>query len=588
MNSIDAKKYYLDFVGFMSMGILSIGYIMFVRLFAEINIQFSFLNFPVFLGEILLALCGIVYLMSGKIHFKELKRTHIIIIAYFVFVVLKAMYGYSQWGPLAFRNAALLYYPAFIIFGYSFYRSEFFSSSNSRVYLFIILLLMATRKFSDYWTLSYCSLAVILIYRQNNKTFKYLMLAILLVAIPYKWIFYNSRMMMIAHSIVMVFLAAVFYCISNIKKAQKITILIVGFLVIAGGIMKYSDKNSLISILKVDKIVGSFNYYDAKAKEALETQGSMIRDRINFIYDSNMEKEETLFREVKNKQGGDLFKSRQEFYEDKIRVYNPDSGSIIKKEETRTVFFQEKNELKTLIKNKNKEIAPERTFSDGDLFKSRQEFYKDKSRVYNPDSGSITVFSKGKLVEVKIYNPEFLSMHQRNQTFFDGMIGGKVESEENVEPRNLNVAYTNAVFRLFIWRDIIVEFIQKKPVFGFDFGKPIRPKSLIALDWSYIELKNDGWIGVHNSYLHMIYRTGIVGVVFIITILTLLFRSIHTFIRHRSITGILLSTIIINWFVAANFLLIFELPYTAVPIWCLFGLMLAYKNNLVLQKTKSV
>ena len=60
---------------------------------------------------------------------------------------------------------------------------------------------------------------------------------------------------------------------------------------------------------------------------------------------------------------------------------------------------------------------------------------------------------------------------------------------------------------------------------------------------------------------------------------------IKRFIMLKSLTGILLCGIIINWFVAANFLLIFELPFTAIPIWTLYGLTLAYgrevqeKNN---------
>ena len=51
---------------------------------------------------------------------------------------------------------------------------------------------------------------------------------------------------------------------------------------------------------------------------------------------------------------------------------------------------------------------------------------------------------------------------------------------------------------------------------------------------------------------------------------------ISKFIYLKSITGVLLCGIIINWFMAANFLLIFELPYTAIPIWTLFGLTFAY------------
>jgi len=39
---------------------------------------------------------------------------------------------------------------------------------------------------------------------------------------------------------------------------------------------------------------------------------------------------------------------------------------------------------------------------------------------------------------------------------------------------------------------------------------------------------------------------------------------------------ILLSAVLLNWMVAANFLLIFELPYTAIPFWLIMGMTWAY------------
>jgi len=137
----------------------------------------------------------------------------------------------------------------------------------------------------------------------------------------------------------------------------------------------------------------------------------------------------------------------------------------------------------------------------------------------------------------------------------------------------------NAVFRFLIWRDMIVEFVNGKPVVwfvGLDFGKPLRSRSLELLLIGWGDWSRDGWIGAHNSHLHIIYRAGIIGVVFIFSLLTILFRMVKGFIAVKSLTGILLCGIIINWFVAANFLLTLELPYTAIPIWTLFGLTYAY------------
>jgi len=139
----------------------------------------------------------------------------------------------------------------------------------------------------------------------------------------------------------------------------------------------------------------------------------------------------------------------------------------------------------------------------------------------------------------------------------------------------------NAVFRLFIWRDMLVELAKNKPILGFSFGKPLRSISLEILYWGYGDWYRDGWIGAHNSYLHMIYRTGIIGILLIFSLGAILLRMIIQFIRSKSFTGILLCAIIINWFTAANFLLIFELPYTAIPLWTIYGMTLAYYHSLM-------
>ncbi|MCK5178707.1 MAG: hypothetical protein KAR32_04190, partial [Candidatus Omnitrophica bacterium] len=80
----------------------------------------------------------------------------------------------------------------------------------------------------------------------------------------------------------------------------------------------------------------------------------------------------------------------------------------------------------------------------------------------------------------------------------------------------------------------------------------------------------------------IVYRAGIIGVVLIFSLLTVLFRMIKRFMVLKSFTGVLLCGIIINWFVAANFLLILELPYTAIPIWSIFGITYAYVGQLKL------
>ena len=134
----------------------------------------------------------------------------------------------------------------------------------------------------------------------------------------------------------------------------------------------------------------------------------------------------------------------------------------------------------------------------------------------------------------------------------------------------------NAVFRLFIWRDMLIELAKEKPILGFNFGKPFRSISLEILNWGTGDWERDGWISPHNSYLNIIYRTGIVGVLLIFSLLIVLLRMAKEFIFIKSFTGVLLCSIIINWFAAANFLVTFEMPYTAIPIWTIYGMTFAY------------
>ncbi len=91
----------------------------------------------------------------------------------------------------------------------------------------------------------------------------------------------------------------------------------------------------------------------------------------------------------------------------------------------------------------------------------------------------------------------------------------------------------------------------------------------------------DGWICLHNSYLDLVYRAGIVGILMITAIIAVLIWFTIVSLRKRSLTGILLTGILINWFIAANFLEILEMPYSAIPLWSLLGLICAYlfKHN---------
>jgi O-antigen ligase len=119
------------------------------------------------------------------------------------------------------------------------------------------------------------------------------------------------------------------------------------------------------------------------------------------------------------------------------------------------------------------------------------------------------------------------------------------------------------------------EVIKERAVFGLDFGKPLRPISIEILKWDI----GDGRVGYlepHNSYFHILYRSGLVGLIFIITFFWLFVRLIFHSVKKDKIIGILLSSALLYWLILSNFIVLLEFPYFAIPFWSLFGMSIAY------------
>jgi len=529
MNDLSKKHYFLDSLGLFLVGIFSLGYVIFDRPFAELNVQLPFLDFPIFIGEILFLLCLCIFLYKGDLQFN---KKYFWIIGYFGFVIIKALYGYLKFGPLAFRDAALFYYPAFIIFANSFYRREFFDAKKSIFFLVIIIFLLTCQGFNEYWILTCFTLAFILSYTYPQKIVKYLLLAVLFLITPYKLFFSTSRMMMVANFVAGVYLTVGLYLVLKIEWRTKIAIVLFGIYFIGWAFFSYSDRNALLGIVNGVKILEIFKTYDTQIGET--RQKSILEDKREFNKISL------------------------------VPIYNPDPPLNVSRlgknnlMDTKTVnTMDQKTETQELLKLQNQmdtlsqrentyPLIPEMSVSD--------------ARLYNPDP-PLNVSRLGWLKEWLEDAPEA------------GVKGETVG-------RNLEGAYSNAVFRLFIWRDMLTELIREKPILGFHFGKPLRSISLEILRWGESEWSRDRWIAAHNSYLNIIYRAGIIGLFAILGVFVILFEMIKKSIRCRSLIGVLLCGIIINWLVAANFLQILELPYTAIPFWALFGLTYAYGSGL--------
>ena len=557
MRNLATRQYYCDLIGFFSIGMFSLGYVVFGRPFAEAHIQLSFLNFPIFIGEILLAVCLGLFFLKGNLSFN---KKSIVIISYFAFVIVKAVYGYSKFGPLAFRNAALFYYPSFIIFAYSFYRKEFIDKEKGIVLAVIMLFFSVNREFNTYWLLAFFIFIFILSYTCPRKSIKYLLLATLFLVTPYKSFFDTSRMMMVANFAAVVYLIAGLYSILKINKTIKVAIVVLGILLIAGMTLRFSDRNALLTLIRCDKIIEIFKDRDTVAKVLREKKIDMLERKLEFDQ------------------------------ERAVQIYNPEpvlddshfnqDESVLSRSSSLGSNDSDANKLVEGTVDANKLVegtvdANKKTQGLGLRYEghSDQEIQSVGAEINHADSES-------NLDRVEM-NKKTLSISWQKEILGDMGTEMKEENKTVEAPRrNIAAAYGNAVFRLFIWRDMMAEMIKEKPVLGFSFGKPLRSITLETLVWGSGDWERDGWIGAHNSFLHAFYRAGIVGLLAIGVLWTMFFKMTGTSISHKSLTGLLLCGIIVNWFTAANFLLILELPYTAIPIWSIFGVTLHYCNSL--------
>ncbi|MFA5059059.1 MAG: hypothetical protein WC676_00330 [Candidatus Omnitrophota bacterium] len=506
MNNLCKKDHAIDFAGLCILGIFSLGYIILKRMFAELHLALPFLSFPIFIGEIGLA---ISYLLFAIKYSKSWNQFHpniwnISIIVYVFFFLFKAAYGYYHWGPLAFRHAALFYYPTCAILAYAFYREELF---HDRMRLGIIFLIFGvfvffSKMYDIYWTFALFLLAFILVSKFSNRRVKWALLILLFVLCPYHNLFFTSRMMLVANVIGIAFLMIATLKIMKLSRKVKLVASCLAIVLVSLGIFKFANKTTLKTLI----------YWEDTFK-ILQNYNAVLEEK------------------------GDSYKMMEI---EKVKIFTP---------ETELPNFLNKKELKEV--HKAKATAPRYILTPKD----------------HVDSGG-SIAPKG----------ESASQDQ-NKILYTPM-------KEYTPPENPYLAScTNTVFRLLIWRDLIGELYKQKPILGVDFGKPFRSRSLEMANIASGEWSRDGWIEPHNSYLNLIYRGGVVGIVFIIGMLFIFLRTFFYFLKTGSMVGIMLSTIIFEWLVAANFLVIFEMPYFAIPFWSLFGIMLAYYDS---QKKKLV
>lgn len=144
------------------------------------------------------------------------------------------------------------------------------------------------------------------------------------------------------------------------------------------------------------------------------------------------------------------------------------------------------------------------------------------------------------------------------------------------QKRLSRVAYNNVLFRLFLWRDMALEFFSDNVVTGVPFGRPFRSRSIEIIQQAKSEWSRDGWIEPHNSFLNMIYRGGIVGVLLVGMMIFWIGRFFVVFAKAGSYRGIMMTSVLVQWNIVACFMVIYELPKYAIPIWIWWGITYFY------------
>jgi len=252
--------------GFFILGIFSLLYVIFARNFAEIHLQIPFLNFPIFVGEMILFICLI--LSFYVFNFYSIKGWQWAAVFCFVFVIAKAIWGYFIWGPLAFRHAALFYYPIFIFFGFIFYKKEFLTERLKISISFLILALCITGYFYSYWVLSLWVIAFILMRSFRHKAIKFFFYTALLsvIAFSFKSIILTSRTFIVGNLTALIFLTITLLLIAKIKVFYKAAITGSILILLAILILKHSSINESGTIFDIKNTVNLFRASDSEIK----------------------------------------------------------------------------------------------------------------------------------------------------------------------------------------------------------------------------------------------------------------------------------------------------------------------------------
>lgn len=542
---------------------------LFQRNFAQLHVRLPGMDVPIFIGEILIAICLALMIVKVWAEGTSLrKRWHAFAAIYVVWVLIKAWSGYQLTGAFALRNAAMFYYPVFIVIGYYLYDREVLRNLAWPV----LIIGIATKFFTHYnnfFIYPYWMLSFVLLRKIRQPWLRLLMLVPVLYLpeyhfnlpdqqwVPLVFLLQGSRARVLGHLCAFVFVC-VFFLYATRWVSGRIKLISFGVLLIilAVGLGKFADQNALKSVTSVNKIVALYKEYD----EGIQQRAKYFQ--FAPIPPKTYSKEQKDFTRTVDDAKTRMF-NRSEYEED----YQAFLNEAVETRRAHSAKMEaEISELEKRFALRIKELIE--SGADAALIrefeiKAREKIIELRNQTDLTVRNEINDLAKAMGIDTFFTTEEVITLGNDSRAF-----------------RDLSAAYNNIFFRLFVWRDMVDDLAENHQwVLGMSFGHPQRSKSLEILTWASGEWSRDGWIAPHNSFLHIVYRAGLLGVFFVLAIFLFLIRAVVYAFKARSTVVALTVSVLIYWAVVAMFSLFLEMPYLAIPCWSLVGMLWAYADG---------
>ena len=494
--------------------------------FAQVHIRVRFLEFPIFIGEIFLGICVLMFLLrASEITVGRRDYLRWGVAGFAAFFAVKTFTGYLTYGALALRHAAMFYYGMVAVISCNAFRRGFFADHPNKIILFLLLAVSYLSCIPDsYYLFTYLVCLMALVLSLRNKLARYFLSGALIFL---SWGYFATSVRSILASILvsLLFLTGViFIYFIKLKPAWKLACC--GFVLVVIGLFIYriGDKNALKSLVTFKEYFSEFRRCEAQITEVNREKNTVL----------------LLPRDVVPEE----IPSETKLYQDRTQP---------------CVAQGSEAPVDSSGKSMDRAICLlEAKFGD-----IRRGVFPSRGKTKPDDSA-------GKENNVLV-SPETVSAGE------DSLSLSADKAAAVPASRAIESAQANLLWRVFVWRDMLREVVSDRAFLGEDFGKPFLSASVNALHWS--DGAWVGWLEPHNSYIHMFYRAGVVGLLFILTIWGIFIRTAANFIRARNIKGVLLCSGILFWLVVSCFSVILELPYFAIPFWGLLGLAYAYSRQ---------